>query len=598
MTPVRRTDMHSSRLQATGLGWLALLMLTLAWVAMPCPAAAQNPVAAKPETVSDAIDSPGATPAKLAPKETAPADEAAPEKETPESDPDETQAQPTTAPARLVSPAARLAIVPTTPDGDEEQSYFEGGEELDDRDLAARISQTLGRPGLDGLRIGLHVQDIDNGEVWIDHHGDTPLNPASNMKLITTATALSALGPDFRFKTEFRAAAPLDTNGVLHGDLSIVGFGNPWMVVEELYRLAAELHAIGLRRIEGDILIDDRYFDAVREGPGWEQDDTDNAYQAPMGALSANFNSIAVYILPGEEGQPARVSLLPLSRYAPIENSAVTENGRRTRLIVHSVKTDTGNKITVEGHIHPKASRRVFFLKADNPPLYAGWAIHDALKQLGITCTGYVKSRPASSDAKPFFTFRSPRLPFIIGKINKHSNNHMAEQLIKTMGAEIHGVPGSWEKGIDVVQTFLQTTIGVSPDAYVMRNGSGLGDVNQIPPALFTRLLAHMANDPELGPDFISAQAVAGRDGTLRKRFQDTDVANRLRGKTGSLEQVMALSGYLYTRDGRRLAVSILFNDCLGKNRLELKQVQDEIILLLANHRVRPTGDNAVAEKE
>ena len=115
-----------------------------------------------------------------------------------------------------------------------------------------------------------------------------------------------------------------------------MGGGDPWLVVQQVYKLALGLYAAGLRRIEGNIYVDDGFFDSVREGPGWEQDDTDNAYQAPMGALSANFNAVSVYILPSEPGKPARVTTIPETRYLKLENTAVTSEGRRTRIITHT----------------------------------------------------------------------------------------------------------------------------------------------------------------------------------------------------------------------------------------------------------------------
>ncbi len=470
-------------------------------------------------------------------------------------------------------------------DLDEDGPLFEGGEALDETALAKSLARTLARPELQGVKVGLYVMDAEDGQVLICHNGREPMNPASNQKLLTVAAALKLLGPNFRFKTTFYSTAEIDkATGTLKGDLYIKGGGDPALTVEQIYRLATELYARGLRRIEGNIYIDDSYFDSVRQGPGWEQDDTDNAYQAPMGALSANFNAVTVRIRPSVPGQAARVVVIPQTRYIEVRNTATTMAKRRTRLQVHSVLEDERNVITVEGRINERARVRMFNLKIDNPPMFAGWTIHDAMKRLDIRTTGYVHLGRVPEDAKKLNTFYSLPLWRIVSLVNKYSNNHMAEQILKTLGAQLREEPGTWEKGIDVLREFLETEIGYNLKGYRLKNGSGLGDVNQLPPELFALVFRYMRNDPKAGAEFLTSLAVAGRDGTLRTSFIDNEVTDLLRGKTGSLEQVIALSGVLHTRSERDLVFTLFFNECMGKNRRRLKEIQQEIVRLLANY--------------
>ena len=478
--------------------------------------------------------------------------------------------------------AARITIEAYAGDVDPDHPLYEGDAALDDQSLKDRLSLALARPEMDGVKVGLHVIGAHDGKVLIDINGGESMNPASNQKLLTTAVALKRLGPGYTFKTRFLAKAPIGMDGVLNGSLYIAGGGDPWLVIEQLYKIGAELYARGLRKIKGDIIIDDGFFDQLREPPGWEQDDTDNAYQAPTGALSANFNAVSVYVAPGEAGKAAKVTVLPMTRYISVENSAVTVERRRTRLTVHSLKDKDKNKVSVEGRINTKANRRVFHLKIDNPPLFAGWAIHDALKQIGIKTTGYVKIGCAPDDLEEIHTFHSPPLSRLAAYINKYSNNHMAEQTLKTIGAEI-GESGSLEEGLAVLREFIEGELGYPADAYTVRNGSGLGDVNSVSPELLTRVLAYMDNDRRLGPDYLATMAVAGRDGTLSSLFTGDNVTEMFRGKTGSLEQVIALSGYLVTAGERRLAVSLIFNECRGHEWRRLKEIQQEIIRILAS---------------
>ncbi len=536
-----------------------------------------------PARASAAIDAPADE--NGGPALSSPSGKASPEKAAGDADACDAESEPDAEgiddPACLSRPEPCFRIPAFEGDVDEETPLFEGRARLDAENLSRKLSLALSRPEMKDVRVGLHVLDLESGGVFIEHNAKQRFNPASNQKLLTTAAALAKLGPDFRFETKFYGMQAIDTEGTLKGGLWIVGGGDPWLVVQQVYKLALGLYAAGLRRIEGNIYVDDGFFDSVREGPGWEQDDTDNAYQAPMGALSANFNAVSVYILPSEPGKPARVTTIPETRYLKLENTAVTSEGRRTRIITHTPPEKDFNKVTVEGRIHPKAQRRVYHHKIDNPPLYAGWLIHDIMKQVGIRTTGFVKMGEHPETSEEIYTFRSPPLTRLIGYINKYSNNHMAEQTVKTLGAVLKD-EGSWEAGLSVIREFIETEIGVPAASYEIKNGSGLGDVNAISPELLTRVLRAMHLRPDIAVDYIASLSVAGRDGTLRTSFESDNVTGLFRAKTGTLEEVMSLSGYLVTGAGRRLAVSLIFNQCKGHDRRRLKDIQHEIIRLLA----------------
>ncbi|RJO64111.1 MAG: D-alanyl-D-alanine carboxypeptidase/D-alanyl-D-alanine-endopeptidase [Myxococcales bacterium] len=486
-------------------------------------------------------------------------------------------------PVILPGAKPRLAVTANPGPAGKDLPFYESGQPLDDKLLAGKLSASLSRPELEKVRFGLHAIDLSTDEPLVEVGGRTMLNPASNQKVLTTAVALLKLGPEYRFATEIRSLAQPTAEGALKGDLYLVGGGDPWMVVEQVYRLAAELYAVGLRKIEGDLVVDQSFFDDVYQGPGWEQDDSNAAYQAPMGALSVNFNTIAVYVTPAANGQPPAVGVLPLSPYLKIDNTAVTSEHARSAVIVDAPKDGDKNKLVVTGTIHPKSGRRIFFVKIDNPPLFAGWAIHDALKKVGIEVKGKVVVRKAPESSEVLYKFLSPPLATLISLVNKYSNNHMAEQILKTVGAETRGAPGTWDKGLQTMHEVIEQELAFPANGYVLKNGSGLGDVNQIPPELLTRMLSRMYHDPQVGPEYMTSMAVAGRDGTLRSNYRDEALRGKLRAKTGTLEQVIALSGYLLTRSGRMLAVSLVFNDCLGKDRWRLRRIQEEVFALLAD---------------
>lgn len=486
---------------------------------------------------------------------------------------------------RLLIPELQEKPGPDTP-------LFKGGGALNNEMLGQALARALARPEMEGIRVGLHVVDAISGEEIISRNADETFVPASNVKLITTAMALKLLGPSYRFETELLSTAKIDGKGSLEGDLVIRGGGDPYLGPEQLAGFADELHSHGLRHISGNILIDEGYFDDKREGAGWEQDDTDNSYQAPMGAMSVNFNSITIYISPGALNAPPLVSILPQSSYLKIDNKALTTDVGRTLLIVHTPRSGEGNTLKIGGRIHPEASRRVFWRKIDNPPLFAGMTLRDAFDRAGIITDGTVKIGSAPKEAVRLFAYHSPPLWRIVTMINKISNNHATEQIVKSMGAVKKGSPGSWDKGLAVLRELILEQLEYKADTYVLNNGSGLGDVNRIPPRLFTRLLTRMLRDPDSGPEFVASLAIAGRDGTLLEYFNGGGEADLLRAKTGSLEQVIALSGYLMTRAGQTLALSLIMNECRGHNRLRLLDIQKEFVIMLANFAPNGKSDD------
>ena len=182
--------------------------------------------------------------------------------------------------------------------------------------LAEILQAVVADPNLEGARVGVRVDDVKTGRTIFAHNPDWLINPASVTKVFTTATALCLLHPDYRFKTEVYMRKRPD-NGVVTGPLYLKGYGDPFLVNERVTYLANELKIFGLEKIEGPLVLDDSFFDGQGEGPGWSQDDTSRPYQAPMGALSLNFNSVTVMLFAGEGvGKPARVELHPDSDHS------------------------------------------------------------------------------------------------------------------------------------------------------------------------------------------------------------------------------------------------------------------------------------------
>jgi D-alanyl-D-alanine carboxypeptidase/D-alanyl-D-alanine-endopeptidase (penicillin-binding protein 4) len=223
-------------------------------------------------------------------------------------------------------------------------------------------------------------------------------------------------------------------------------------------------------------------------------------------------------------------------------------------------------KVVVRGIVPGDREPLTVWKKIENPPLYFAHTLKRMLAERGIKVRGRARVGTVSSHAMALYVAQSESLDLILKKLNKVSSNFIAEQLVKTLGAEARGVPGTFANGIDVVEEFLEREVGIQRGSYVMRNGSGLNDTNRFSAVQINRLLRFMYEKFPLAPEFLSSLGIAGKDGTLRYRFEGSDAVGRLRGKTGTLENVSALSGYVQSMGGERFAFAMMVNDYTGRS--------------------------------
>ncbi len=440
------------------------------------------------------------------------------------------------------------------------------------RDLDAALRAIVESTALSGARTGILVADAETGNVLYQKDADVLLNPASNVKLVTSAAALARLGPAYRFDTEFFVDGASAGSGGAR-TLYIRGKGDPSVVTERLWAIAGELQHLGLRRI-GDVVVDDGWFDGERRGPGYDQEEGDRSYLAPAGALSLNWNTVAIHIAPGERrGARGRVELEPASGYVELDNrtTTVAAKGRR-RVDVSSVFAGGRQRIVVSGRIPAGSRVQAVWRRIDDPALYFGHTLVRLLDLRGVKVTGSVRRGTVAQGARLVHVAESESLGDIVRRLNKTSNNFVAEQLLKTLGAQVKGAPGSWAKGVDVVGDFL-AEIGVPRGAYVMKNGSGLNDTNRFSARQLVTVLRAMWARAPFQPEYVSSLPVAGRDGTIRWRMEGTEAEGRLRAKTGTLDHVTSLSGYVETAGRRTLAFSILVNDFPGRHHNVVRAV-------------------------
>jgi D-alanyl-D-alanine carboxypeptidase/D-alanyl-D-alanine-endopeptidase (penicillin-binding protein 4) len=422
---------------------------------------------------------------------------------------------------------------------------------------------------------GVHVLDLTTSEVMMAANDTKGLIPASVMKMLTAATALKTLGPAYRFPTWIMTDGTIERDttggGALKGSLYIKGQGDPTMVVERMWRMIRTLKNMGITEIKGDVIFDDGYFSDSTLIPGWfsDEDMKDGpTYFAPLGALSLNYNVATLILRPGPAVGAAAVAISDTPTSVVVIDNALTtaRAGGRIRLNLEREMDPTGKIVTfhLAGSIPLDAApEKVYKSLADPLGNYISGFTALAAEQ-GLKVKGRYKVGSTPKSASLLFKEESDPLLNILAEMNKHSNNFMAEQILRGIGAEVKGLPGTTAKGVQVVNEYL-AALGIPSTDFHLINGSGLSRDIKVRPSTITRMLSGIYQDPGLGPEFLATLSVAGRDGTLWSRFRgEENMEGRMRGKTGTLNGVHCLAGYVRGTNNHMYAFSFLVNDING----------------------------------
>jgi serine-type D-Ala-D-Ala carboxypeptidase/endopeptidase (penicillin-binding protein 4) len=420
-------------------------------------------------------------------------------------------------------------------------------------------------PGLPG-GVSIQIADDESGEVVFERAPDVPETIASITKLLTTASALHYLGPDYKFRTTFwRRGEVLDGN--LTGELLVVGGGDP-NISGRFYdddinavfdRWAEGLRAVGITTVTGDLILNASFFDGIGRHPEWPAGQESRWYQAPISALSYNDNVVVVSIHPGSRpGRQVGVSIEPpvdILRPIPLARTV----GRRGRVQVAVSRAAGSNAVTVTGTVPLRPSWWSTPITIDDPPVYFGKALANRLRNAGIAVSGQIVQQALKPDDTwvPVATTESDLLP-TIEVCNKRSQGFYAEQIFKTISAEKTG-QGSWGASVALVKEYL-AGLGLNPDRFQLRDGSGLSPGNRVAAADLVRFLRAMERTPH-GDVWRTTLAVSGEaEGTLRHRFREPLTRGQIIAKTGSLERVSTLAGYARGSSGRTYVFAILLN--------------------------------------
>jgi D-alanyl-D-alanine carboxypeptidase/D-alanyl-D-alanine-endopeptidase (penicillin-binding protein 4) len=460
--------------------------------------------------------------------------------------------------------AVGLATVPAAPEEPDAQAVSApptGGSAGRVPELDAAARALANDRTFKDASISLAVLDVDTGRLLAAINEHAPLNPASNAKLYTAAVALAMLHGDHRFETTLFGNV---RSGAVTGALVLRGHGDPSLSTADLFDMVQEVRAAGVKEIKGDILVDQRFFDEQTTPPAFDQQPNEwAAFRAPISAVALNENTVTLAVRPTSLGAVAVSSFDPPG-FVDVDGEVKTgESGADTvGLELSANGRRMAAKLTGAVAVDSRLVR--YTRRVEDPTLLAGYALRALLEQAQIKVDGDVKMgsmRAATAIAR----HQSAPLGTLLYALGKQSDNFYAEMIFKSLGGETKGRPAKSADGAEIVTRWLDK-IGANDTGVVIKNGSGLFDANRVTTFSVVELLRAAHRDPAIEPEYVAQLAVGGVDGTLRHRFRSEHLRRAVRAKTGTLDDAVALSGYVLGPPGKGpIAFSILMNHVEGK---------------------------------
>ncbi|MDZ4802967.1 MAG: D-alanyl-D-alanine carboxypeptidase/D-alanyl-D-alanine-endopeptidase [Bryobacteraceae bacterium] len=463
-------------------------------------------------------------------------------------------------------------------------------------DLAERVPALIDSvPAAKQSFWGIRVIDAQSGQLLYALNEDRFFVPASNTKLFTSSLALRRLGPDYKFRTRVAAPAKPDAEGRI-AEIRLLGGGDPNLsarmipynkdeknpdALAALRKLAEQVAASGVKVIAGDVIGDDTAYVSEPFPPGWGLDDPIYEYGAPVSALTLNDNAFEVTVFPGAEaGAPGSLALNPPVEYFTIVNRTLTADTGKTQLSFRRVPGS--RELIVTGTVVTGQKIEAELVAVDDPALYAATAFRQLLEQRGIRIDGITRAAHRRvGDESPVFegeelaVHESAPLSQILVISNKVSQNLHTELVLREISRVANGI-GSRREGLKMIAAYLKE-IGVEEGQWNFEDASGMSRLGLVTPATVSKLLQAMYAHP-LYDLWLTTLPIGGFDGTLEKRFDKLELAQRIHAKTGSLSHVAALSGYALRPDGKTYIFSILVNNFQAEAKV-IRATMDKVAL-------------------
>lgn len=428
--------------------------------------------------------------------------------------------------------------------------------------LPAPVAQALKAAGVSQTSVAIVVREADARMSRVSFNADKPMNPASVMKLVTTYAALELLGPAYVWKTEAYALGPIH-DGVLEGDLALKGYGDPKLGFEQFWLLLRQLRDKGLREIRGDLLLDRSHFEAIAHDPARFDGEPLRPYNVGPDALLVNYKAIRLAFIPDASKKTLAVSAEPAPPQLDLVNLVKLGEGACGSAWYEGIRMDLAEtgavaRLILTGSYPAACGEKFRNVSVMSHPQFVAGVFRQLWGELGGKFSGGLREGVVPAQARLLARGDSPALAEVVRDINKFSNNVMARQLYLTLGTESAKRPARSEDAEAAIRAWLAQKELRMPEL-IIENGAGLSRLDRISAESLGRLLAAAFASPVM-PEFIASLPLAGVDGTMRKRMTNNGVAGQAHVKTGYLEGIRAIAGYVLDRRGKRTIVIFMVN--------------------------------------
>ncbi len=412
-----------------------------------------------------------------------------------------------------------------------------------------RLEKELKKISKSGTRVSAQIVNLTNTRTLLSLNPDQALNPASSIKLATAYTALKRLGIGYQYETSFFTD--------LKGSICVKGSGDPSLVTEDLWIIAEELKRKGVDSFKGKMIIDASAFDDEILSESQQDEGTERAYNAPVYGVNINYNTVTVFVNAIKGKSEARIALDTPYEFLKLEGKVAVSSQKSAEVTWNKKK----NTIFLGGKISEVQGEWRKPFRINDPETAFFQAIKLRFQERGIETNQLTQAQVGTCSGEALVSYRAKSLPEIIRLMNKYSNNFIADALVKTISHEVNRGPGTQKGGIDIIKDELKKIgIDLTAKGRSLTSGSGLTQENALSAGDFIRLLKVVHQEKNTQPEFFASLPIAGRDGTLKRKYVKSDVEEKLRGKTGSLTGVKSLVGVYPNRDSEWIGIALIVN--------------------------------------
>ena len=409
--------------------------------------------------------------------------------------------------------------------------------------------------------VGIYVRQLGSSKAEISHRADQAMNPASVMKLVTTYAALELLGPAYTWKTD--VYVPGLSGDAVSGNLYIQGHGDPALTLEDFWLMLRALRQRGVRMIKGDLVLDQRYFDTPKTDPNGFDNKGYRAYNTNPEATLISFKAVSARFIPSPDGSSLKVVLDPDLPPIKLQSQVTSKPGPCPNDWREGISKDVQNDarsatIVLRGNFAADCGEKSLQFNLLANAEFVAALFRSLWTEMGGAWLGSIKDGTSPEGERPLLSWESKPLGEAVRDTNKWSNNLMARTILLTLGAERFGAPGSTAKGERAIKAWLAQKNLEFPELTI-ENGAGLSRQERISAKSLGDLLVDAGNSPVM-PELIASLPIAGADGTMKKRLKNSEMAGRAHIKTGTLDGVKTIAGYVLSKSGKRLAVVFLIN--------------------------------------